>query len=66
MNSFEPRPLRNIERQANRQNVGVGSQSHRLKFANDDLENEVEGMPGNAEKVEEAAEKSWRSNRQRP
>ena len=42
----------------NHQSVAVGSQSHTLKFANDDLEKEVEVMPGNKEKVEEAAEKT--------
>jgi hypothetical protein len=41
-----------------RQRVTVGSQSHTFKFANDDLEKWVEVMPGNKEKVEEAAEKT--------
>jgi hypothetical protein len=41
-----------------RQSVAVGSQSHTLKFANDDLEKEVEVVPGNKEKVDEAAEKT--------
>jgi hypothetical protein len=41
-----------------RQRFAVDSQSHRLKFANDDLEKWVEEMPGNKEKVEEAAEKT--------
>jgi len=36
----------------------VGSQSDKLKFANKDLRKEVEIMPGNKEKVEEAAEKT--------
>ena len=41
-----------------RQSVAVGSQSHTLKFANDDVEKEVEIMPGNKEKIEDAAEKT--------
>ena len=40
------------------QSVFVGSQSHKLKFANDDLRKESEIMPGNKEKVEETAEKT--------
>jgi len=50
--------LRNGGSRHKRQSVAVGSQSHTLKFGNDDLEKEVEGMPGNKEKVEEAAEKT--------
>jgi hypothetical protein len=50
--------LRNRGSRHKRQSVAVGSQSHTLKFANDDLEKEVEVMPGNKEKVEEAAEKT--------
>ena len=50
--------MRNRGSRHKRQSVAVGSQSHTLKFANDDLEKEVEVMPGNKEKVEEAAEKT--------
>jgi len=50
--------LRNRGNRHKRQSVVVGSQSHTFKFANDDLETEVEVMPGNKEKVEEAAEKT--------
>ena len=50
--------MRNRGSRHNRQSVAVGSQSHTLNFANDDLEREVEGMPGNKEKVEVAAEKT--------
>jgi hypothetical protein len=50
--------LRNRESAHNRQSVVVSSQSHTLKFGNDDLEKEVEVMPGNKEKVEDAAEKT--------
>jgi hypothetical protein len=50
--------LRNRGSRHKRQSVAVGSQSHTLKFANDDLEKEVEGMPGKNEKVEDVAEKT--------
>ena len=50
--------LINIGSRRNRQSVAVSSQSHTFKFADDDLEIEVEGMPGKKEKVEEAAEKT--------
>ena len=50
--------LRSRGSRHNHQSVAVGSQSHTFKFANDDLEKEVEVMPGNKEKVEEAAEKT--------
>jgi hypothetical protein len=50
--------LRNRESRQKRKSVVVGSQSHTLKFAYDDLEKEVEVMQGNKEKVEEAAEKT--------
>ena len=50
--------MRNRGSRHKRQSVAVGSQSHTLKFADDDLEIEVEGLPGKKEKVEEAAEKT--------
>ena len=48
--------MRNRRSRHKRQNVGVGSQSHTFKFANDDLEKEVKVLPGKKEKVEEVAE----------
>jgi hypothetical protein len=39
-------------------NVGVGSQSHTLKFVNEDLSIEMKEMPGKKKKVENAAEKT--------
>ena len=50
--------MRNRGSTHKRQSVAVGSQSHMLKFADDDLEQEVEGMTGKKEKVEDAAEKT--------
>ena len=50
--------MRNRGSRHKRQSVAVGSQSHTLKFANDDLKKEVEGMPGKNEKVEDVAEKT--------
>ena len=38
--------------------VGVSSQSHKLKSENDDIEIEVKRLPGKKEKVEGAAEKT--------
>ena len=50
--------MRNRGSRHKRQSVVVGLQSHKLKSTNDNLEKEVEVLPGNKEKVEEAAEKT--------
>jgi len=43
--------LRNRGSGHKRQSVAVCSQSHTLKFANDDLKKEVEKMPGKKKKL---------------